>query len=60
MSQPEPDSGTVCTACEGRCWKFVTPRRGLVAVGLGEVVQVRAVREECSRCAGTGVELAVA
>lgn len=56
MNPPQIPTGAVCVACNGRRWMYVSPRRGLVAGRSGGSVEVR-VREECSRCAGTGRDL---
>lgn len=54
MNPPEVPCSDLCVACNGRRWKYVTPRRGLVVARPGEPVERVRVREACSRCAGTG------
>jgi hypothetical protein len=54
MDPRETPCSDVCVSCNGRRWKYVSPRRGLVLARPGEpVAQVR-VRQACSQCAGSG------
>jgi hypothetical protein len=55
MDQPEIPCGDPCVSCNGRRWKYVTPRRGLVLARPGEPVARDRTREDCSFCAGSGV-----
>ncbi|MBB2908760.1 hypothetical protein FHS43_000006 [Streptosporangium becharense] len=41
-----------CVSCEGRGWKYVSPRGGLLA-GTREAVPFFRVRDDCSACWGT-------
>jgi hypothetical protein len=60
MDPRETPCSDVCVSCNGRRWKYVSPRRGLVLARPGEsVAQVR-VRAACSWCAGSGRERSVA
>jgi hypothetical protein len=45
----------VCVSCNGRRWKYVAPRRGLVVAPRDAPVALERFRQPCSSCAGTGL-----
>ncbi|GAA2905774.1 hypothetical protein GCM10010517_71930 [Streptosporangium fragile] len=47
-----------CVSCEGRGWKYVSPRGGLLA-GTREAVPFFRVRDDCSACWGIRAREAV-
>jgi hypothetical protein len=56
MQHQHADEQPPCVSCNGRRWKYVTPRRGLVLARPGEPVAQERARAACSRCGGSGRE----
>lgn len=49
---------TPCPSCKGRRWKYVSPRRGLLAVA-GAVASSARVKQPCSSCWDTAASAGV-
>lgn len=45
---------SACDSCDGRGWKYVSPRRGLVASSADDQPAGVRTRGDCLRCDGTG------